>query len=102
MNDRQQQAQTIRGASEVRMPITILKERPDSADAVQLIAELDAHLSRQSYPPESRHAFNVDQLVRDGVAFFIARYEGEPEECGGHKLFGSAHSQLERVDDRAA
>ena len=47
------------------MPITIVEARPDSAEAMQLIAELDTHLAGQPYPPESRHAFSIDQLVRD-------------------------------------
>ena len=46
------------------MPITIVEERPDSVDAVQLITELDTHLNRQLYPQESRHAFSIDKLVR--------------------------------------
>ena len=53
------------------MPITVVEARPDSADAVQLLTELDAHLNRHPYPPESHHAFSVDKLVREGVAFFI-------------------------------
>ena len=64
------------------MPITIVEERPDSVDAVQLITELDTHLNRQLYPQESRHAFSIDKLVREGVAFFITRYDGEPAGCG--------------------
>ena len=47
------------------MPITIVEERPDSVDAVQLITELDTHLNRQLYPQESRHAFSIDKLVRE-------------------------------------
>ena len=79
------------------MLITIVEERPDSADAVQLIAELDAHLSRRLYPQESRHAFSVDKLVREGVAFFVTRCEGEPAGCGGLKLFGAEYGEVKRM-----
>jgi putative acetyltransferase len=79
------------------MPITIVEERPDSVDALQLLAELDTHLSRQPYPSASRHAFSVDKLVREGVAFFITRYEGEPAGCGGLKLFGTEYGEVKRM-----
>ena len=79
------------------MPITVVEARPDSADAVRLLAELDADLNRHPYPPESRHAFSVDKLVREGVAFFITRYEGEPAGCGGLKLFGAEYGEVKRM-----
>ncbi|MBI3242033.1 MAG: GNAT family N-acetyltransferase [Chloroflexi bacterium] len=84
------------------MLITILEERPDSWDAVQLITELDTHLSRQLYPQESRHAFSVAKLVREGVAFFVTRYEGEPAGCGGLKLFGAEYGEVKRMYVRPA
>lgn len=84
------------------MSIMILEERPDSAVAVQLIAELDAHLNQQAYPPESRHAFSVDKLVREGVIFFIVRYEGEPAGCGGLKLCGTEYGEIKRMYVRPA
>jgi hypothetical protein len=49
------------------MSITIREVRPDSTHAVQLIEELDAYLMAHPYPAESRHAFSVDKLVREGV-----------------------------------
>lgn len=84
------------------MPITVMESRPDSAEAVRLIAELDAHLNRHSYPPESRHAFSVDKLVREGVAFFIVLCEGEPAGCGGVKLFGTEYGEVKRMYVRPA
>jgi putative acetyltransferase len=82
--------------------ITIVEERPDSADAVQLINELDAYLMGLPYTPESRHAFSVDKLVREGVAFFIARREGEPAGCAGIKMFGKAYGEVKRMYVRPA
>jgi putative acetyltransferase len=79
------------------MSVSIVEERPDSADAVQLISELDAYLSGLPYPQESRHAFSVDQLVREEVAFFVMRDEGKPAACGGLKLFGSEYGEIKRM-----
>ena len=79
------------------MPITIVEERPDSVDAVQLITELDIHLNGQLYPQESRHAFSIDKLVREGVAFFVTRYDGETAGCGGLKLFGKEYGEVKRM-----
>jgi putative acetyltransferase len=84
------------------MPITILEERPDSADAVQLLAELDTALTPHLYPEESRHAYSVDKLVREGVAFFVIRYQDEPAGCGGLKLFGEDYGEIKRMYVRPA
>lgn len=62
--------------------VVITAERPDTPDARRLIAELDAVLS-PLYPPSSRHAFNVDRLVAEGVDFFVLRSDGGPAACGG-------------------
>ena len=69
------------------MAIEIVEVPPDSVDAVQLIGELDDHLLAHPYPPQSRHAFSVDKLVREGVVFFITYYEGKLAGCGGVKMF---------------
>jgi GNAT superfamily N-acetyltransferase len=84
------------------MPITIVEARPDSAEAAQLIAELDAHLSIHPYPQESRHAFSIEKLVREGVAFFVTRHEGKPAGCGGVKLFGREYGEIKRMYVRPA
>ena len=84
------------------MSITIMEERPDSADAVQLIAELDMHLNSLPYPQESRHAFSVDKLLREGVTFFVTRFEGKPAACGGLKLFGPEYGEVKRMYVRSA
>lgn len=79
------------------MPITIVEERPDSADAVQLLAELDTDLTPHLYPEESRHAYSVDKLVREGVAFFVIRYEDKPAGCGGLELFAADYGEIKRM-----
>ena len=78
------------------MPAVIVEERPDTADAMQLIAELDAILA-PNYPPGSRHGFSVEKLVNEGVAFFVVRVDGVPAACGGVKLSGSDYGEVKRM-----
>ena len=78
------------------MSVVITAERPDSADAVELIAELDAHLN-PLYPPESRHGYSVERLIAQGVAFFVLRENGAPAGCGGIQLFGTEYGELKRM-----
>jgi putative acetyltransferase len=69
------------------MSILISEVPPDSADALQLIAELDAHLWTHPYPSESRHAYSVEKLLRERVVFFVTHYDGQLAGCGGIKMF---------------
>ena len=79
------------------MLIIIVEERPDSADAVQLLKELDEHLAGHPYPQESRHAFSIEKLLREEVAFFVTRLDDQPAGCGGVKLFGSDYAEVKRM-----
>lgn len=74
----------------------IRPERPDSADAVLLITELEAHLE-PLYPRASRHGLSVEQLLAEDVAFFLLRWNGTPASCGGVKLFGAEYGELKRM-----
>lgn len=76
--------------------VTILEERPDTAAASQLIAELEAHLATL-YAVESRHGFSIDKLIREGVAFFVTGYDGTLAGCGGIKLYGSEYGEVKRM-----
>jgi GNAT superfamily N-acetyltransferase len=67
--------------------IVIVVARPDSREAMELLAELDGALHEYPYPAESRHAFSVEKLIRESVAFFVASYDGQLAACGGVKLF---------------
>jgi GNAT superfamily N-acetyltransferase len=78
------------------MSAIITPERPDSADALALIAELEAQLE-PLYPHESRHGYSVEKLIAEKVAFFLARYNGTPAGCGGIKLFGTAYGEVKRM-----
>ena len=78
------------------MLATITAERPDTPDALRLIDELQSHLE-SFYPPESRHGFSVERLIKEGVAFFVVRVDGMPAGCGGIKLFGHEYGELKRM-----
>ena len=78
------------------MSATITAERPDTPEARALIDELQTHLE-SFYPPESRHGFDVDRLIKEGVAFFVLRADGHPAGCGGIKLFGREYGELKRM-----
>lgn len=78
------------------MSTLITPERPDSADALALIAELEAHLD-PLYPSESRHGYSVEKLLAKDVAFFVARHQDTPAGCGGIQLFGTEYGELKRM-----
>lgn len=78
------------------MSVIITRERPDTADAIAMINELEAHLA-QLYPTGSRHGFSVKKLLAEGVPFFLLRFEGTPAGCGGVKLFGTEYGEIKRM-----
>src|SRR5919109_2301166 len=78
------------------MLATITPERPDTADAQALIAELESELA-PLYPSESRHGYSVERLLAEGVAFFLIRQDGTPAGCGGVKLVGTEYGEVKRM-----
>ena len=78
------------------MAASITEERPDSADAAALIAELDAYLI-PLYPIEAHYGYDVDKLLREKVAFFVIRQDGMAAGCGGVQLFGSEYGEIKRM-----
>ena len=84
------------------MSKTISAERPDAPEALQLLKELDDHLLAMPYPEESRHAFSVDRLIKENVAFFVTRIHGNPAACGGLKLFDTEYGEVKRMYVRPA
>ena len=83
------------------MAVLIELAQPDSADAIALIAELEAHLAPQ-YPSESRHGLSVQQLIAQSVAFFVVRQDGIAAACGGVKLVDREYGELKRMYVRPA
>ncbi len=80
--------------------ITIDRERPDTADSMGLIEDLEAVLSPH-YAVESRHGYSVDKLIREGVHFFVARADGRPAACGGIQFY-PGFGELKRMFVRDA
>lgn len=78
------------------MPLVITPERPDTVDAIQLITELEAILALD-YPPESRHGYSVEKLIRENVAFFVARNDDVPAGCGGVLLMSNEYAEVKRM-----
>ena len=76
--------------------IEISLERPDSDDAKTLIAELEAYLIPLA-PPESRHGYSIEKLIKEDVPFFIIRDNGTPAGCAGVKLFGTDYGEIKRM-----
>jgi GNAT superfamily N-acetyltransferase len=83
------------------MATVISLERPDTPDAAQLIAELEAVLAPH-YPAASRHGYSIDQLLASGVAFFVTRQAGALAGCGGVQLFGADYGEVKRMFVRPA
>lgn len=79
------------------MGVTIVETNPDSPEAVALINELDEYLNQLPYPDHSRHAYSIDKLLREGVKFFVAHYEGNSAACGGIKLFDAEYGEVKRM-----
>src|ERR1051326_3556618 len=78
------------------MAAIVTPERPDTADAVALITELEAVLD-PLYPKESRHGLSVQRLISEGVPFFVLRSDGVAAGCGGVKLFGTEYGEIKRM-----
>jgi ribosomal protein S18 acetylase RimI-like enzyme len=83
------------------LAVVIAEERPDTPDAVALIDELETHLA-SFYPRESRHGFGVEKLLREGVAFFVARDDGRAVGCGGVLVVGRESAEVKRMYVRPA
>jgi len=82
------------------LKITFTRERPDTADALRLIDELEAVLNPH-YPPESRHGYSVEKLIREGVHFFVLRADGSAVGCGGIQFYPE-FGELKRMFVRGA
>ena len=78
------------------MRTVIAAEPPNTADAITLISELEAHLG-PLYPKTSRHGYSVEKLMEQGVAFFVTRHDGVLAGCGGIELFGAEYGEIKRM-----
>ncbi len=65
--------------------ITVEVTKPNRPDAVQLIRELDEHLS-SLYPVESTHFLDIQTLMQPSIHFVLAFAEGVAVGCGALRL----------------
>lgn len=71
-------------------------ESPNQADAIALIAELDAYQSAL-YPPESHHALDLTSVAEQGLRFVVARDDaGQAVGCGAVVL-STEYGELKRM-----
>jgi GNAT superfamily N-acetyltransferase len=81
--------------------VTTTAQRPDSPIARELIDELDA-IFAPNYPPESRHGYSVEKLLREDVAFFVVSVDDASAGCGGVQVFDEGYAELKRMYVRPA
>ncbi len=78
------------------MSLTISQERPDTAEAVTLIGELEKYIA-PLYPHDKEHGLTPEEMARDGVIFFVIRFDGKPAGCGGVRLYGDGYGEIMRM-----
>ena len=76
--------------------LSIQQEPPDTADALALIAALDAHLNGL-YAPENRHGLSVAALLDASVVFLVARLDGVAVGCGAVKFVSGDYAEVKRM-----
>ena len=84
--------------------VTVTSSAPDTPEAAELIAELEAQLADR-YPAASRRGFSIERLIDAGVEFFVIRDGGSPAGCGGLLFVDGAegrYGELKRMYVRPA
>jgi putative acetyltransferase len=76
--------------------VRILPTPPDSPVARSVIAELEAVLDPH-YPEESRHGYDVDRLMSEGVDFFLVHHDDQVAGSGGIQFYGSDYGESKRM-----
>jgi putative acetyltransferase len=68
--------------------IDINEEPPTRGEIKRLIAEADAYAAAL-YPPDSNHLVSAEDLLAEGVRFFVARADGVAVGCGALRRRGT-------------
>jgi putative acetyltransferase len=61
--------------------LVILEESADTPESRKMISELDDYLN-SLYPGANNHLLSVEDLLKPGVTFLVARINGEAAGCG--------------------
>jgi putative acetyltransferase len=73
---------------------SFLRDEPlDSPVAQQLIAELNAELSRDYKPEERFHSLAAEEVAEGAGAFVVAWLDGEPAGCGAVRMLSDAGAE---------
>jgi len=75
--------------------IEINEESPVRGEIKRLIAEADAYAT-SLYPPDSNHLVSAEDLVAQGVRFFVARADGVAVGCAALRRDGT-EGELKRM-----
>ncbi len=75
--------------------VEINEESPLKGEIRRLIAEADAY-AESLYPPESNHLVSPENLVAEGVRFFVARADGVAVGCAALRRNATA-GELKRM-----
>ncbi len=76
--------------------MNIAPESPDQPEVIALIAELDAYQDTL-YPPESRHALDLESLKQANVLFFVARDDARRAVGCGAVVLDPAYGEIKRM-----
>jgi GNAT superfamily N-acetyltransferase len=49
------------------------------------------------YPHDKEHGLSPTRMAGEGVAFFIARYDGMPAGCGGLRFYEAMYAEIMRM-----
>ncbi len=71
----------------------------DDLSSADIAAFLDAHLqfTRETSPPESIHALNLDELRRPEITFWAAREGSALMGCGALKAMGGGRGEIKSM-----
>jgi len=77
--------------------VEVRPEPLDSPVALELIAALNAELSRD-YPPAQRfHSLAADEVAEGSGAFLVAWLDGVPAGCGAVRVISPGVAELKRM-----
>src|SRR5688572_14171803 len=76
--------------------ITLQIEKPDKAEIVDLVRQLDEYL-KSLYPPESNHLLDIKTLMAENILFLTAKDGQRYVGCGALRLFKGEYAEVKRM-----
>lgn len=76
--------------------LTLQIEKPDKAEIVELIRQLDEFL-KSLYPPESNHLLDINALMGENILFLTAKDGERYVGCGALRLFQGEYAEIKRM-----